>query len=149
MRDLLQKKQQTWLEKELQSNTQRRRFLFLHYPPYILNICEPSHYDNIDEPARSWLLSVIEKYRFEAVFSGHVHNFFYNRYADTELYVGPSLTFIRHDYSEMFRIKPELNSENGRNDLGKFGFLMVRVYNKGHATECIRTYGKTIETLHT
>jgi len=140
-----EKKQQKWMLKELQSNLQKRRFLFLHYPPYIMNAHEPSHYDNIDEPARSWLLSVIEKFGFEAVFSGHVHHFFYNRYAQTELYIVPSLTFIRHDYSEFFRVKPEDGTENGRNDLGKFGFLMVRVYKNGHAIECIRTYGKTME----
>ena len=134
------------MEETLESSATKRRFLFLHYPPYILNGDEPSHYDNIDEPARSWLLSIIEKYRFEDVFAGHVHNYFYNRHADTELYVGPSITFIRHDYSEMFRIKPEENTENGRNDLGKFGYLIVRVYSDGHATEFVRTYGKMIET---
>ncbi len=136
--------QKTWLIKDLANNIKKRIFLFTHYPLYITEPNEGGHYDNIDEPARSWLLELIKKYKIEAVFAGHVHNFFYNRYADTECYVLPSVTFVRHDYSELFRVGP--GEEYGRNDEGKFGYFYVKIYKTGHAAHFIRTYGKILES---
>jgi 3',5'-cyclic AMP phosphodiesterase CpdA len=135
--------QKTWLIKDLADNIGKRIFLFTHYPLYITEPNESGHYDNIDEPARFWLLELLKKYKIEAVFAGHVHNFFYNRYADTECYVVPSVTFVRHDYSELFRVGPA--AEYGRNDHGKFGYFHVKVYKTGHVAHFIRTYGTILE----
>ena len=115
----LEKEQKVWLEKDLSTNqlTGKRIFLFMHYSPYLNHPLEVEHYDNIGEPARSWVLSLLEKYNVEAVFAAHSHNFFFNRYLNTNLYGLPSVAFIRPDFSEMFHISPAL--EYGRNDFEK------------------------------
>jgi predicted phosphodiesterase len=152
--------QQAWLERELRASKGRRVFLFTHYPPYILDSAEPPNYDNIDEPQRRWLLSQIETCGVEAVFAGHVHNFFYHRHGVTDCYVLPATSFFRQDYAELFRI--EAAEEHGRNDAAKLGFFMVDVHADGHVTRIFRTNGATlpantalappprrIQTLHT
>lgn len=133
--------QRRWLEKELQANEGKRIFLFVHYPPYLTAPDEPEHYDNLQEPGRSWLLDLLPQHGVAALFCGHVHNFFYNRYGMTDCFVLPSVTFVRHDYSEMFRVAAA--EEHGRNDTGKLGFALVRVHEKGHLVELIRTWGRT------
>ena len=135
--------QKTWLEKNLSDNCRKRTFLFMHYPPFITQPYEDAHYDNIDEPARSWLLDLAKKYGIEVIFAGHAHNFFYNRRGQLDLYVLPSVTFFRHDYSELFRIEP--TEEYGRNDGGKLGYFWVKVFENGHVARAIRSYGSTVE----
>jgi len=137
-----EKTQRRWLEEGLLANQHKRIFMFTHYPPFITNPNEEEHYDNLSEPARSWLLNLLVQYRVKALFSGHVHSFFYNRHYDTDCYVLPSITFFRHDYSELFRVEPA--DEYGRNDLGKFGFFFVKVYQSNYSAQCIRTWGKTL-----
>ncbi|MFX0199052.1 MAG: metallophosphoesterase family protein [Candidatus Hodarchaeota archaeon] len=139
----LEKEQKVWLEKDLDTTqmTGKRIFLFMHYSPYLTHPLEADHYDNISEPARSWLLSLLEKHNVEVVFAAHSHNFFYNRYLNTNIFVVPSVTFVRPDFSEMFYIKPAL--EYGRNDIEKLGFLIVKVNKTGHGIEFIRTHGLT------
>ncbi len=134
--------QRAWLEKEL-AVTGKRVFLFSHYPPYILDPAEPSNYDNIDEPQRGWLLSMIERCGVEALFAGHVHNFFYHRHAATDCYLLPATSFFRQDYAELFRI--EAAPEHGRNDAEKLGFFMVDVYAHCHIARCLRTGGETLK----
>jgi predicted phosphodiesterase len=135
--------QKAWLEKVLSDNRGKRTFLFTHYPPFITQPDENAHYDNIDEPARSWLLDLTTKCGIEAVFAGHTHNFFYNRRGPTDIYVLPSVTFYRHDYSELFRIGPL--EEYGRNDGGKFGYFLVKVFDNGHQVQAVRTFGAAVE----
>lgn len=139
----LEKKQKVWLEKELDiAQTMRNRlFLFMHYSPYLNHPLEVEHYDNIGEPVRSWLLSLLEKYNVEAIFAAHSHNFFYNRYCNTNIYVVPSVTFVRPDFSEIFPIRPTL--EYGRNDIEKLGFFIVKVNETGHDIIFVRTRGLT------
>ena len=96
-----------------------RLFLFTHYPLYVSDAAEPESYDNIDEPGRGWLLGLIRRYQPEAVFAAHVHNFWYDRIDATEYYVVPSTCFVRHDYSEMYRI--DGGDQKGRNDGAKLG----------------------------
>jgi 3',5'-cyclic AMP phosphodiesterase CpdA len=122
--------QRAWLENELDACKGKRVFLFTHYPPYILDPGEPSNYDNIDEPQRSWLLSLTEACAVEALFAGHVHNFFYHRHGVTDCYLLPATSFFRQDYAELFRI--EAAPEHGRNDAEKLGFFMVDVYADHH-----------------
>ncbi|MEH6813476.1 MAG: metallophosphoesterase [Motiliproteus sp.] len=137
-----EKKQQEWLESYLEEHQGGRFFINIHYPPFLTNADEPEHYDNIGEPGRTWLLDLLEKYQVEALFAGHVHNFWFNRYANTDCYLLPSTAFVRQDYSEMYRVPPADDSEHGRNDDAKLGYFKVNVYEKGHVCHIIRTYGR-------
>lgn len=136
-------RQREWLETDLAvaNRAGRRIFLFTHYPPFVREPGESEHYDNLGEPARSWLLDLLAKHRVEAVFSGHVHNFLYNHYRGTEMYVLPSTGFVRPDYSELAAVSPE--SEGGRDDPPKLGFFVVEVKEAGHVVRPVRTYGAT------
>jgi len=134
--------QRAWLERELGEHHGRRIFLTLHYPPFLRDAEEEGHYDNIDEPGRSWLLGLFERYAVEAVFAGHVHNFWYHRHRTTDLYLLPSTSFVRLDYSELFRIGPA--PERGRNDAPKLGFMAVDVHERGHVAHTVRTFGATL-----
>lgn len=138
----LEREQRQWVESLLAANRGRRCFFFIHYPPFTTSEDEPGSYDNIDEPGRSWLLGLIRQYRPEAVFAGHVHNFWYNRVGETELYTLPSTCFVRHDYSEMYRIGP--GDQNGRNDAAKLGYGRLTIYESGHVLDIVRTDGATI-----
>ena len=119
----LESAQKFWLINDLEKNREsgKRIFLCMHHPLFINNPYENEHYDNIGEPGRSWLLSLLDKYEMEAVFAGHAHNFFYNLYQNTDLYTLPSVTFVRPDFSAMFHVAPS-DKENGRNDVNKLGF---------------------------
>jgi Icc-related predicted phosphoesterase len=141
---VVEAEQRTWLERDLASHAAARTFLCLHYPPYVTDPEEDESYDNLGEPGRSWLLRLVETYRPEAVFCGHVHNPWYNRYASTDCYILPSTAFVRNDYSELYRVEPD-DGEGGRNDLAKLGYFLVKVYERGHVCHLVRTYGRTID----
>lgn len=134
--------QRRWLEEDLAANAGKRVFLCTHYPPYLYAARERSHYDNIDEPGRAWLLGLFERHKVEAVFAGHVHNFWYHLHGDTQIYLLPSTAFVRLDYSELFRIEPA--AERGRNDAPKLGFFQVDVHEHGHVAHTIRTFGAVL-----
>lgn len=134
--------QKPWLERDLEAHRGKRIFLFTHYPPYVLEPDEPSNYDNLDEPGRGWLLDLVKRYSIEALFAGHVHNFFYHRHGATDCYVLPATSFFRQDYAELFRV--EAAPEHGRNDAEKLGFLTVDVYDAGHVARIHRTNGETL-----
>lgn len=133
-------KQRQWLEQTLARAEGRRIFLCSHYPPYIFSTDEQSHYDNYAEPGRAWLADLLVKYTVEALFSGHVHQFFYNWLGDSRLYCFLPTSFVRQDYSEMYGIDPP--KEYGRNDTGKFGYALIDVYPKGHDVRIIPTDGE-------
>jgi len=134
--------QKAWLEANLEAKQGKRLFVGIHYPPFVHRRDELEYYDNIAEPGRSWLIDMFEKYDVEAVFSGHVHNFWYHRICGTDFYILPSITFVRHDYSEMYRIPA--GPEAGRNDAVKLGYFVIDVYENGHLCHPIRTNGKTL-----
>ncbi len=136
--------QRVWLEAELAQAKGERIFLFTHYPPYFSKPDEMENYDNIGEPGRTWLLDLLEKYKVEALLAGHVHNFWFNQYAETNCYLLPSTSFVRQDYSEMYRARPGPDDEAGRNDRPKLGFALMHVYDKGHTIEFVRTYGEEL-----
>ncbi len=133
--------QYQWLEGELRraKDGNHRLFVFMHYPLFICHPEEPTHYDNIDQPARNWLLDLFTDYNVDAVFSGHVHNPFFGIHNKTRYYSVPSVAFVRPEYSELSTVAP--NDEFGRNDLAKLGFYLVRVYADRHQILPIRTYG--------
>ena len=121
----MEQEQRNWLETVLKQGAGKRIFLFSHYPPFINQPDEPSHYDNYAEPGRSWLLELIEAHQVEAVISGHVHQFFYNRIGHTKFYCLPPTSFTRQDYAELYRTTCE--AEFGRDDTGKFAVALVHV----------------------
>lgn len=133
--------QREWIESTLSSKAGMRVFLFSHYPPFINTANEPDHYDNYAEPGRSWFLSLTKKYNIEAIFSGHVHQFFFNRYGNTKLYCMPPTSFTRQDFSELYRTNPA--DEYGRNDIGKFSVALVDVKPDGHSVRVLPTNGNT------
>ncbi|MCP3971012.1 MAG: hypothetical protein GY717_11995, partial [Rhodobacteraceae bacterium] len=139
--------QRQWLEALLGENQGRRIFMFSHYPPYLSRPDETQHYDATDEPGRSWLLGLFERYAVEAHYAGHVHNFFFNRHGPTNCYVLPSPSFLRHDYHELFRVEPEM--KQGRHDGAKLGYAVVDVHGEGHLNHTVRTYGRGLEVGET
>lgn len=139
--------QRAWLEADLAANRGRRLFLFTHYPPFIAEEDEPEHYDNIGEPGRRWLTGLVREHGVEAVFAGHVHNFWFNRIGATDCYLLPSTAFVRQDYSEMYRAPPGPDDEAGRNDRPKLGYFVVHMHERGHVCEPVRTYGEIADAL--
>lgn len=135
--------QWAFLEQQLEAAAQagRRVFMFSHYPPFVAEPDEDDHYDNMDRAPRQRLLQLLAGKGVEALFAGHVHTFFLNRHQETWSYALPSSTNFRQDYAELFRVEP--GEELGRNDLGKFGFFLVDVHERGHIARFVRTYGAT------
>lgn len=132
--------QWTWLERQLA--TEQRVFLFKHYPPFLHDADEQEHYDNIAEPARRRLLELLQRHPVEALFCGHVHNFFYNRIGAADCYVVPALSAVRHDYMELFPVPPVAN-EHGRDARAKLGFFWIDIFEDNHVAHWIRTWGAT------
>ncbi len=134
--------QREWLEADLEEHSGSRVHVFSHYPPYIHTPREPSNYDDIDMPARTWLLGLLEEHGVEAFFAGHVHHYGYRRHRETSIHGMLSTCFVRQDYAEMFRVEPA--DEHGRNDAAKLGYCTVEVYTEGHAAKIHRSHGKTL-----
>lgn len=133
--------QMQWLDAELEA-AGGRVFVFIHYPPYLVHETEGSTYDNIDQPGRAWLVQRFKHAKIEAVFAGHVHNFWYDVIGRAEMYMLPSTAFLRHDFTELYRVAP--GDEYGRGDTEKFGYFIVDVYEEGHIARLVRTHGGTL-----
>jgi len=146
-----EKTQAIWLEEILNNASAeangKRVFLFAHYPPFIFSEDEHEHYDNIASPGREWLLSLIRRHAVEILFSGHVHQFFYNRLDTTTLYCLPPTSFIRQDYAELFRTGP--SNEYGRDDAGKMSVAMVDIHTTGHTLRVLPTDGQELQSGET
>jgi len=129
---LAQERQQyDWLKITLDQNSEKRLFAFSHYPHFVNSPAEDEHYDNIAEPSRSKLLALFQTHRVESVFSGHVHNFFYNCTPTTQHYILPATSFVRQDYAELYRVSPTL--EYGRDDPEKCLVTLVNVMQSDHS----------------
>ena len=135
-------RQRAWLERQIDTAGDLRVFLFMHYPPYLYRPDEAGNYDNVDEPARSWLLDQIGKPAVEAVFAGHVHNFWYDRTGEAEMYLLPSTSFQRHDFSQLCSVAPPVDDEFGRDDAAKCGWFRVDVFEDGHVAYAVRSHGR-------
>lgn len=135
--------QREWLEADLDKHRGRRIHVFSHYPPYLNLPDEPSNYDNLDQPARRWLLDLIDEHKVEVFFAGHVHQFFYKRHCETDIYNLLSTCNLRQDFSNLFRV--EATEEYGRNDAAKLGYCIVDVYEDGHVARIHRSYGHTLK----
>ena len=140
----IEKRQRKWLEQILRDSDGERIMLFSHYPPFLNSPDEQEHYDNLAEPGRSWILELIQRYRLEAMFTGHVHHFWYQRYESADCYLLPSTSFTRQDYSEMFRAAPTNEMQDGRNDIAKIGYFLVLVYQNGHVCHFRSTLGREL-----
>ena len=132
-----------WLESALASAKGGRIFLFSHYPPFICHPDEDDHYDNCAEPGRARLLDLAARAGVDAMFSGHVHHFFYNRFKGMKLYCLPATSFARQDYAELFSIAPA--SEFGRDDPGKLAATFVDVSADGHRLRVVGTDGRGLD----
>ena len=132
-------KQRHWLENELEAAPDTRTFVFIHYPLFVSDPDEPGSYDNLDEPGRSWLIDLVKTYKPEGLFAAHVHNFWYDVLGETETYILPSTCFVRHDYSELYRIEP--GDQYGRNDTAKLGFAVLDIFTEGHVVHYQRSHG--------
>ena len=137
------RQQRQWLEADLSAHADRRIFFFLHLGLFLKEEHEPSlgHYDNIDEPDRSWLIGLIRQYRMELVFSAHSHFSFFNRIDQTRYYNTVSSSFTRPGFSELFA--GSAPPEQGRDDAQKLGIYLVRVLDEGTSVQLIRTHGQT------
>ncbi|MFT5175059.1 MAG: 3',5'-cyclic AMP phosphodiesterase CpdA [Gammaproteobacteria bacterium] len=132
-------RQRDWFIEQLDSAAGKRVFVSMHYPPYIHTADERGNYDNIDQPARAWLLEQLARPEVEAIFAGHVHNFWYDRVGNADMYLLPSTAFLRHDFSEFYRVTPKV--EFARGDPERYGYFLVEVFEDGHVAYSIRTMG--------
>ena len=133
--------QEAWVEKDLAEHAKKRLFILLHMPPYLFDETEPSrgHYDNLADPARTWLLDLVRVYRVEMLVAGHVHFAFFDHLAETRYAVLASPVFTRPGFSCLFAGPPP--PERGRNDVPKFGFYLMRVRPDNTDIHFIRTAG--------
>ncbi len=136
------RRQARWFEQALEREPRKRRLLFIHLPLYLSTPGEPDigHYDNLGEPARTWLLRLIKKHRFEVVFAGHVHTRFYDRIGRARYHILGSPSFTRPGFAHMFSSSPP--PEQGRDDQPKLGFGLLRIHARGSALHWIRTGGE-------
>ena len=133
--------QEAWVEKDLAEHAKKRLFVLLHMPPYLFDETESSmgHYDNLANPARTWLLDLVQIYKVEQLFAGHVHFAFFDRLAETRYAVLASPVFTRPGFSCLFAGPPP--PQRGRDDVLKFGFYLMRVRADKTDIHFIRTSG--------
>jgi len=99
------------------------------------------NYDILGNVSRKWLLDLIEKHDVKFTGGAHVHFAFFDTIANAEYHQFASPTFTRPGFSHLFSSGPP--SERGRNDCGKLGFYLVRVFAGEIKLHFIRTGGVT------
>ena len=131
--------QRTWLEADLAAHARMRIAVFLHLPPYLHNPAEPhlGHYDNIGEPARTWLLKLLAAHQVAWLFAAHVHFSFCQLAGALYYRTVPSTSFARPGFSHLFSSAPP--PEQGRNDQPKLGFFLCRLRHNRLDIHLIRT----------
>lgn len=136
--------QHHWLQRDLHTHRNKRIFVFTHLPPYLMFPDEPGlgHYDNIDQPDRSWLLDLLSEFKVELLVSGHVHYCFFDHIQTTRFYTAPSPAFTRPGFGHLFCSNAP--PDQGRDDHDKLGFYLFRVMHDRVDTHLIRTNGNTI-----
>ena len=126
---------EAFLAQSLEGREGRRLVLATHYPLFLHEEAEPSSYDNIVPTCREVLLDYCRINAVEAVFSGHIHNYFRARRGPTHFHGAPSSAFLRRDWSELYRTAAL--AEHGREDPFKLGFLWVTVTAAGMAVDMV------------
>jgi hypothetical protein len=134
--------QTRWAEEDLAANLGKRILLFLHMPIYFVERDEAAlgFYNSLDEPARTWLLDLIDRYRIELAFAGHTHFVALNRQGAGRMYVAPSTATSRAGLAEAFTSPAP---DRGRGDLDKLGFFFVRMGHDGSRVHLIRSGRET------
>jgi hypothetical protein len=137
------REQEAWLEADLATHGEMPTFIFQHLSPFLVDEHEPGlgHYDNVDEPARSWLTGLCRQHNVHMVFAGHSHFAFFNRIGDARSFLVPSTAFTRPGFCEVFSSAPP--PERGRDDASKLGFFLVRLHDRTARVHFIRTGGAT------
>lgn len=135
-------KQTAWLEHDL-ADARGRILLFLHLPPYLFDRHDAAfgNYDVIEEPARGWLLDLVERHKVELMCAAHVHFAFDDRIAGTDYHILPSPAFTRPGFSHLFTSAPP--PEHGRDDTPKLSFYLYRSGPGFMDRHVIRTSGRT------
>lgn len=132
--------QWAWLEDDLRTN-EARCFVFMHYPPFLTEPEEDEHYDNLEPVVRTRLLGTLVDSGVEAVFSGHVHQFFLNHRSGVDLISLPSVAFTRPEYSFLRPTAPA-DAENGRDDLEQMGVGKLTISDTGYRLEIVRIHSR-------
>ena len=132
-----------WLKTDLATHQNQRLFLFFHLPLYLWDKNEPGlgHYDNINPPDRDRLFALIQKYGIELLFAAHVHYPFYDKIGKTRYLLAPSTSFTRPGFGHLYTSAPP--PEQGRDDIGKLGFYLLRIRADHTDIHFIRTKGET------
>ena len=132
-----------WLESELARHEHGRLFLFFHLPLYLWDKDEPGlgHYDAIDPPARDRLIALVEKYSVELIFAAHVHHPFCDQIGNARYFIAPSVSFTRPGFGHLHASAPP--ADQGRDDAGKLGFYLLRVFPHRADVHVVRTRGET------
>ncbi len=116
--------QWAWLRADLEAAKEAEHiFLFGHVALYWASPEDIGfrNYEVIDEPARSELLELVERYDVDAVFTGHTHHMFRNRYGESQLITAPSTAFARNTWA----LYPHMPARSM--DAAKLAYLLVRV----------------------
>ncbi|MBX3069695.1 MAG: metallophosphoesterase [Thermomicrobiales bacterium] len=134
-----------WAEADLAANADRRILLFLHMPVFYVDRHEHStgFYNSLDEPARSWVLGLVENYGIEWVFSGHTHTVEINRHGAARLWTVPSTATSRAGLAEAYALVPP---DRGRGDVDKLAFYFLRETERGMSAHHVRT-GRDTEAM--
>jgi predicted phosphodiesterase len=131
-----------WLLADLEAHkTARNIFMFGHVGLYWASPDDIGfhNYEVIDEPARSRLLELVDRYDIDAVYTGHTHHMFRNRYGDAELITAPSTAFTRNTWA----LYPQLPARTM--DAAKLAYLLVRLGNGRVVTQHLRITGGSPE----
>jgi len=129
-----------WLEADLAGN-ELRCFVFMHYPPFLVDPDEDEHYDNLSLGVRTRLLDVFVRGGVEAAFSGHVHRFFLNQFSGVDLVTLPSAAFTRPEYSAL-RSAPPADAEHGRDDREHLGVCQLDITDTGYTLDFVKLHSK-------
>ena len=134
--------QERWAEADLAVNAGRRLLLFLHMPIFFVDPDEQAlgFYNSLDEPARGWLIGLIQRYGIDLVFAGHTHFVALNRLGASRMYVAPSTATSRAGLAEAYTV---LAPDRGRSDVDKLGFYLVRLDAEGSSIHLIRSGRET------
>lgn len=128
-----------WLDADLRDN-EARCFVFMHYPAFLVDPDEDEHYDNLAVDVRDRLLSLFVTNGVEAVFSGHVHQFFLNRFSGVDFVSLPSAAFTRPEYSAL-RTVPPADAEHGRDDREHLGVCRLDITDSGYTLDFVKLNG--------
>jgi predicted phosphodiesterase len=135
-----------WLRTDLEANKDARNIImFGHVGLYWATPADIGfrNYEVIDEPARSTLLDLINRYDIDNVFTGHTHHMFRNRYGDSQLITAPSTAFTR----DTWHLYPHMPGRTM--DAAKLAYLLVRLKDDRVVTNLIRVVDEGLPDART